>query len=204
MRNTLTKRIISVLLAACLSSSAIPISFAADHSDRLVDVVLYQDDNQIITASVYESDKAAYEQRLSNDPVFKQEQIDSVLSSLRPGTRALPEGNILSQQTLKRADLKRMVDAASGHGTFDGLVNGASITSGLVTIIIKASRFASGAALAAGVFGTILSYMTAKQETWWRDSYQAILEGSITGVRYTIIENVKSEYPKAWRVLEQV
>ena len=40
-------------------------------------------------------------------------------------------------------------------------------------------------------------------EKWWKEAYRDIINGKISAVRYTIIEN-PTEYPKIWRVFERV
>lgn len=197
------RRIISAMLVVALLCATMPITAMASSPDDLVDVVVYQDDDQSIMASVPRSDLAAFEEQLK-DPVYRQAQIDMARAAADPSNaRVLPEGHILSQQYLGEAEIEEFVDAAGGRGTFDFLVgSGVAITAATVANLL-AKVDTTGAGLAASIFVTGLMYMAAQQESWWTTSYIKILKGEISYVRYTIIEN-PHDYPKVWRVLDRI
>lgn len=128
------RRIISAMLVVALFCATMPITAMASSPDDLVDVVVYQDDDQSIMASVPRSDLAAFEEQLK-DPVYRQAQIDMARAAADPSNaRVLPEGHILSQQYLGEAEIEEFVDAASGAGTFQSIMDLAGIAIGTQTV----------------------------------------------------------------------
>lgn len=197
------RRIISAMLVVTLLCATMPVTAMASSPDDLVDVVVYQDDDQSIVASVPRSDLAEFEEQLK-DPAYLQAQIDMARAAADPSNaRVLPEGHILSQQYLGEAEIQEFFEAAGERATFDFfLANTTSITTTAVGALLKKVK-TTAVGLAATVFITSLSYMASQQESWWTTSYVKILKGEISYVRYTIIEN-PHDYPKVWRVLDRV
>lgn len=52
--------------------------------------------------------------------------------------------------------------------------------------------------------GLQLQWTLDREEEWWREAYMDILNGEISAVRYTIVQNVTGEYPKVWRIFERI
>lgn len=197
------RRIISAMLVVALLCATMPVTAMASSPDDLIDVVVYQDDDQSIVASVPRSDLAAFEEQLK-DPVYRQAQIDMARAAADPSNaRVLPEGHILSQQYLGRAEIKEFVDAASGTGSFAAIMGLADVATSITIAKLMSAASATPAAAAASIFAVGIGYMLAQQESWWTTSYIKILNNEISYVRYTIIEN-PNDYPKVWRVLDRI
>ena len=70
--------------------------------------------------------------------------------------------------------------------------------------MLKIGKVSTCAALAATLLGAAISDAQQERESWWVQAYIDIVNGVIRSVRYTIVQNMKSEYPKAWRVFERI
>lgn len=94
---------------------------------------------------------------------------------------------------------------SEGTGTFDKWISGIGGAATLADIVglIKLSKTANACIFAAQLFSTLVQWVQQQQEKWWKEAYRDIINGKISAVRYTIIEN-PTEYPKIWRVFERV
>lgn len=57
--------------------------------------------------------------------------------------------------------------------------------------------------LAADILGTLVQWAQQEREAWWKEAYKDIINGTISAVRYTIVQST-TEYPKVWRVFERI
>lgn len=104
-----------------------------------------------------------------------------------------------------RSDIKAAVDAASGSGTFDKLLTalGWTVSAADIAKIIKLSKKDNIFILTADILGTLVQWAQQEREAWWKEAYKDIINGTISAVRYTIVQNT-TEYPKVWRVFERI
>lgn len=70
--------------------------------------------------------------------------------------------------------------------------------------MIENCNYASAMAFGANLLAISISISAAQSEAWWRQAEVDICNGIIRAVRYSIVQNMTSEYPKAWRVFERV
>lgn len=201
-------RLLSLVL--CLTLLTTTPSFAAESSQGynqniMTDICLVSTDDYYIVVSIPESEAENYQIRLENDIEFREKEIQEALESTTPSTRALPPGNIEYQSYMYKSDIKKAVDNSAGAGAFDKWVNGISWTisaadiAGLITI----SKYASIFILTANILNTVSQWVQQEQEAWWKQAYADIINGTISAVRYTIVQNT-TEYPKVWRVFERI
>lgn len=171
-----------------------------------VDVLVYSDESHLIYASIAEEDVLAYQEKLSTDSAFARAQIKEALSALDIQSRSLPEGIIEYQSYMYRSDIENAIDAVAGQGTFTSVLTlwGGVATSGFIQEVFKLGKVTTAASLAATLLGAALSAAQQEREDWWVQAYIDITNHVISAVRYTIIQNTTSEYPKAWRVFERI
>ena len=190
----------------------IPSAFAESRTlvttdcSETVDILVYSDDDHLIYASVPKEYAQTYQKQMDSDPTFADKEIAEALSVLNPTTRALPEGLIEYQSYMYRNDLENAINAVAGQGSFISLLNtfGGIATSGFIQEMLKIGKVSTCAALAATLLGAAIRDAQQERESWWVQAYIDIVNGVIRSVRYTIVQNMKSEYPKAWRVFERI
>lgn len=204
------KKILALLLSISLIL-CLPISvFAAEmqqssDSEEMKDILISSTDDYFIVVSVPESEAEAYQERLESDPEFRESEIQAALGSTSVSSRALPPGIIDYQTYLYKSDIRKAVDKASGAGTFDKWLAGLGWAVEIADIagLIKLSKTANIFLLSANILGTLILWAQQERQEWWEAAYRDIINGDITAVRYTIIQN-NTEYPKAWRVFERI
>lgn len=207
------KKLLSIILVACLCFTLVPSAFAASqtlttlqNNLKTVDILVYSDEDHLIYASIPEEYASMYKEQLDSDSAFARSEAAEALSALNPSTRVLPEGIIEYQSYMYRSDIEAAIDAAAGQGTFVSTLSlfGGVATSGFIQQIFHLANVTSATALAVTLLGAALSAAQQEREEWWVQAYIDIVNGVITAVRYTIIQNTQSEYPKAWRVFERI
>lgn len=204
------KKILALLLSISLIL-CLPISvFAAEmqqssDSEEMKDILISSTDDYFIVVSVPESEAEAYQERLESDPEFRESEIQAALGSTSVSSRALPPGIIDYQTYLYKSDIRKAVDKASGASTFDKWLAGLGWAVEIADIagLIKLSKTANIFLLSANILGTLILWAQQERQEWWEAAYRDIINGDITAVRYTIIQN-NTEYPKAWRVFERI
>lgn len=207
------RKLISIILAVCLCFTLSTSAFAesqvpgnTQNSTDMVDVLVYSDNNRLIYVSIPIEYESVYRERLESDPSFAHLEAEEALSAITSKTRALPEGIIEYQSYMYRSDIENAIDAAAGEGTFVSTLSlfGGIATSGFIQKILHLANVTSGTALAATILGAALSAAQQEREDWWVQAHIDIVNGVISAIRYTIIQNTQSEYPKAWRVFERI
>lgn len=195
-----------LLLTTAAPLAAYATSDTAYSGNAMKDILLASTDDYYIVVSVPESQAISYEQKLATNAKFRNQEIQSALGQMTVGTYALPEGNIEYQSYLRKSNIKAVVDNASGTGTFDNWYKGLGWAVSLadITGLIKLTKKANIFILSADILITAVEYAKQEREAWWNQAYVDIINGSISAVRYTIVQNMKSEYPKVWRVFERV
>lgn len=204
------KKILALLLSISLIL-CLPISvFAAEtqqsmDSEEMKDILISSTDDYFIVVSVPKSEAETYQARLEADTEFRESEIQSALGSTSVSSRALPPGIIDYQTYLYKSDIRKAVDKASGAGTFDKWLAGLGWAVEIADIagLIKLSKTANIFLLSANILGTLILWAQQERQEWWEAAYRDIINGDITAVRYTIIQN-NTEYPKAWRVFERI
>ena len=204
------KKILALLLSISLIL-CLPISvFAAEtqqslDSEEMKDILISSTDDYFIVVSVPKSEAETYQARLEADTEFRESEIQSALGNTSVSSRALPPGIIDYQTYLYKSDIRKAVDKASGAGTFDKWLAGLGWAVEIADIagLIKLSKTANIFLLSANILGTLILWAQQERQEWWEAAYRDIINGDITAVRYTIIQN-NTEYPKAWRVFERI
>lgn len=204
------KKILALLLSISLIL-CLPISvFAAEtqqslDSEEMKDILISSTDDYFIVVSVPKSEAETYQARLEADTEFRESEIQSALGSTSVSSRALPPGIIDYQTYLYKSDIRKAVDKASGAGAFDKWLAGLGWAVEIADIagLIKLSKTANIFLLSANILGTLILWAQQERQEWWEAAYRDIINGDITAVRYTIIQN-NTEYPKAWRVFERI
>lgn len=201
-------KLISMVL--CLSLLSPTFAFAAETKQttnlpNMQDILIDSTDDHFIVVSVPESEAEAYRNRLESDPEFRENEIKQALDNSSVTSRALPPGNIEYQSYLYKSDIKAVVDAASGSGAFDNWLTGLGwvISTADIAGLIKLSKKANIFILTADILGTLAQWAQQEREEWWKEAYKDIINGTISAVRYTIVQNT-TEYPKVWRVFERI
>lgn len=193
-----TKQFFTFFMAVLVAISFPLTTFASTSIENsLVNVVVFESEEQTIIAQVPKEYVAEYKEKLE-DPIFKQEQINMMSIN----NRALPDGNIIAQKYLYRSDIKRVYEAVQ-PGAFENLIITFGPSSAVAKIIktlgLKSPWGLVGAAVAWGI-----EFIRVKPEAWWTESYIKLLEKSISCVRVSHIENLKPTYPAAWLILERL
>ena len=207
------KKLISLML--CILLVLPSTAFAAEQNSDLivsenqanmVDILLESTEDYYIVVSVPADKATEYQNMLVSDTNFKNEEIESALSVNTVSTCALPEGPIEYQSYLYIDDIQAAVDSYSGTGTFAKFMTAAgwAITAADIAKLVKLSGKANVFLLAANILGTLVQWAQEEREAWWNQALRDICNGKITAVRYTIVQNIKSEYPKIWRVFERI
>lgn len=175
-------------------------------STEMVDIFIEATDEYYVVVSIPAEKEEEYRKSLASDEGFREKEIQSVIGDSSISTYALPEGPIEYQSYLYKSDIKKAVDAASGTGAFDKWLTVAGKVIDLAEIkgLLELSKKASFAAWAADFFVTLLQWTLDREEEWWKEAYMDILNGEISAVRYTIVQNVTGEYPKVWRIFERI
>lgn len=201
-------KLISLIL--CLSLLCPTVAFATKtkqttDSPNMKDILIDSTDDHFIVVSIPESEAESYQKRLESDPEFRENEIRQALGGTSADSRALPPGNIEYQSYMYKSDIKAAVDAASGSGAFDNWLTGLGWTVSVADIagLIKLSKKANIFILAADILGTLAQWAQQEREAWWQEAYKDIINGTISAVRYTIVQNT-TEYPKVWRVFERI
>lgn len=180
----------------------------SSNSKTEVPIVLYESDNRTIVTYVPKDKAAEYEHKLTND-AFREAEIQKAtqnidnVHSFAARSAPLPEGRLIGQKFLYKSDIKRVVDRKNGSGTFSKWFDNpffAGAAAKLLTLL-KAPSFISATA---GILAWAGANLEGRIESWWKDSYIMILEGSIRAVRVTHIENTVSEYPKAYMIIDRI
>ena len=104
------------------------------------------------------------------------------------------------------SDIEAAVDAAKGEGTFFSVIQkaGGVIDAALALKLVKLAGYNTFSSLAVAVLLASLSAAAQEREEWWTQAEIDILKHVISAVRYTIVQNMNSEYPKVWRVFERI
>lgn len=204
------KMIVSLIL--CFTMLCPAVTYASENEkinlnnfEEMKDIIINSATDYYIVVSVPIEKAEMYQKQLENDSEFRESEIDEVLASLDTDSRAYPPGRIISQTYMHKKDIKKAIDKASGTGTFDKWISGIGGAATLADIVglIKLSKTANACIFAAQLFSTLVQWVQQQQEKWWKEAYRDIINGKISAVRYTIIEN-PTEYPKIWRVFERV
>lgn len=203
----LTKLISLVLCLSLLSSTVV---FASEmkqiaEPSNMQDILIDSTDDYFIVVSIPESEVKSYQKRLDSDPEFRKNEIQQALGKYSTTSHALPPGPIEYQSYMYKSDIKAAVDAASGSGTFDKWLTalGWTVTAADIIDLIKLSKKANVFIFAADILGTLAQWAQQEREDWWKEAYKDIINGNISAVRYTIVQNT-TEYPKVWRVFERI
>lgn len=103
-------------------------------------------------------------------------------------------------------DIEAAVDSYSGYGTFAKFMTAAgwAITAADIAKLVKLAGKSNVFIFAANILGTLVQWAQEEREAWWNQAFRDICNGKITAVRYIMIQNIKSEYPKIWRVFQRV
>lgn len=199
-----------ISLVLCLSLLCPTVAFAAEtkqitESPNMQDILIDSTDDYFIVVSIPESEVESYQNRLDSDPEFRKNEIQQALGKSSATSRALPPGPIEYQSYMYKSDIKAVVDAASGSGAFDKWLTGLGWTVSAADIagLIKLSKKANIFIFAADILGTLAQWAQQEREEWWKEAYKDIINGTISAVRYTIVQNT-TEYPKVWRVFERI
>lgn len=173
---------------------------------EMVDVLVTEDTAYLIYASVPKSLAGEYQARLKNDKAFLEQQTTEALGSSVRTSRTLPDGPIEFQSYLYESDIEAAVDAAKGEGTFFSVIQNAGgvIDAALALKLVKLAGYNTFSSLAVAVLLASLSAAAQEREEWWTQAEIDILKHVISAVRYTIVQNMNSEYPKVWRVFERI
>lgn len=173
---------------------------------EMVDVLVTEDTARLIYASVPKSLAGEYQARLKNDKAFLEQQTTEALGSSVRTSRTLPDGPIEFQSYLYESDIEAAVDAAKGEGTFFSVIQkaGGVIDAALALKLVKLAGYNTFSSLAVAVLLASLSAAAQEREEWWTQAEIDILKHVISAVRYTIVQNMNSEYPKVWRVFERI
>ena len=173
---------------------------------EMVDVLVPEDTAHLIYASVPKSLAGEYQARLKNDKAFLEQQTTEALGSSVRTSRTLPDGPIEFQSYLYESDIEAAVDAAKGEGTFFSVIQNAGgvIDAALALKLVKLAGYNTFSSLAVAVLLASLSAAAQEREEWWTQAEIDILKHVISAVRYTIVQNMNSEYPKVWRVFERI
>lgn len=150
--------------------------------------VIYQDENKII---IEVEAKDVYGQG-----VYARKSNDTKVMSW------YPEGRILSQSKLYKSDIKDAVIRMKGTSFWSTAISN-PVMDTVVTTLIGAIGGGTVGGFIGAVIGWSASYILQKQESWWKDSLIMILEGDISYVQQTIIEN-PHEYPKVFLIYERL
>lgn len=199
--NSKTKRFLALLLTFVFVVS-VPITALASTPEsqrELINVVVSDTDEQVIIAQVPIEYVDKYQNQLE-DPVFRQEQIE--MMKTYQNTRALPEGKIIDQRYFYKSDIKRAVNAVQ-PGAFESLLS-TLVTSVALGEMMKILGVSNPYGLISTVAGWAIEYIRVKPENWWNESYIMILEGTISCVRISHIQNLQPTYPAAWLILERI
>ena len=201
-------KLISLIL--CLSLLCPTVAYAAEtkqttDSPNMKDILIDSTDDHFIVVSIPESEAESYQKRLESDPEFRENEIQQALGGTSADSRALPPGHIEYQSYMYKRDIKAAVDAASGSGTCDKWLTGLgwTVTGASIAKFIRLSTRASFFMLSADILRTLAQWAQQEREAWWKEAYKDIINGTISAVRYTIVQNT-TEYPKIWRVFERI
>lgn len=98
-----------------------------------------------------------------------------------------------------------MVDTNGGYGTYADYVSkiGTSFTAADMLGLIKLTGCANAVLLGASIFAIAYGEAANESEQWWLEAERALCNGTISGIRYTIVQN-STDYPKVWRVFERI
>lgn len=197
-------RIFALLLCVSLMISLCPAQVYAaetDAGDEMTDVLIYENDEKLIYATIPSNKVDAYMDRIQNDVAFLQSQINEVLSySMSRGY-----GAVLLEQFMYKDDIKAQVDAWSGTGTFINYLSdlGGILPYAQVDVLVGMTGLGSACEVGCAILCCALSVGASYQESWWKTSLQYIVNGNITSVRYRIYEST-TEYPKVYRVFDRI
>jgi hypothetical protein len=171
----------------------------SENPEQLINIVVSDDENQTIIAQVPQKYAAEYREKLKNDE-FKQEQIK--MMTVSDDERALPEGKIIAQKYLYKSDIKKAADRVK-EGAFENFLT--SMATGLaVEKLITLLGVSNPWGLVGAAVSWALEYIRVKPNDWWKDSLIMILDGQISSVRISHIQNLKPTYPAAWLILERM
>ena len=201
-------RIVSLMLCLFLLCSTVTFAAEAKQPSSLAnmqDILIASADDYFIVVSIPESEVQSYKTRLASDPTFHMNEIQQALSSSSAASRALPPGPIEYQSYMYKDDIRSAVDAASGSGSFDKWLAAIGWTVSVADIanLIELSKMQNIFLLSANILGTLVQWAQQEREEWWKEAYRDIINGTISAVRYTIVQST-TEYPKVWRVFERI
>ena len=156
------------------------------------DILIDSTDDHFIVVSIPESEAESYQKRLESDPEFRENEIRQALGGTSADSRALPPGHIEYQSYMYKSDIKAAVDAASGSGTFDNWLTalGWTVSAADIAKLIRLSKRDNIFILAADILGTLVQWAQQEREAWWKEAYKDIINGTISAVRYTIVQHI--------------
>lgn len=210
MKNRLF-RVFSLLLAVMMLSSPIK-AFAVDVPEAkndMVDVVIEITEDRCVIASVPREYAAEYQERLNSDPQFRQAQINefnAAMNAQQQNSRSFPEGPIEYQTEFDEDDIRDFINSIAGPSTYEAQkqLAGALFDIAEYLDMLEDCNYATAMSFGANLLGIALSISAAQSEAWWQQAELDICNGIIRAVRYSIVQNVASEYPKVWRVFERI
>lgn len=172
---------------------------SSKNPEQLVNIVVSDDENQTIIAQVPQKHADEYREKLKNDE-FRQEQIK--MMSMPEDEKALPDGKLIAQKYMYKSDIRRATEKVQ-PGFFDSVVSSMTSTAAVEALILFFG-VPNPWGLASAIGGWIMDYIRVKPNEWWKDSFIMILEGQISSVRISHIQNLKPTYPAAWLILERM
>lgn len=164
---------------------------------KTVQVVLYSDEDQVITAEVPKSYEQVYLAKLV-DPNFRNAEIQKSSGSGVNTLAATTESSSVYYMT--KPDVIRMVASLDKSTNWSAYISN-PLTDKLVTVAVAVITRSTVAGVVAGVMTWTTAWVWAKQEAWWKDSLIMILRKQITGVKLTVTPGPASGYPAAYITL---
>ena len=221
------KKMVACIMSFVILLTHVPTAFASNANNvsklsETTEVLVYQDNAVVVMASVPASVADEYQEKLQHNEAFMEQQIQVALSAIENNSSTsattygydLPEGNILHDERMYLSDIADWVDRQNQPGSFAlKLAELGVSTVGLDKLIswmcsacnIKIPVGVVGAlAFTASFFGILISQAQEESNAWWTNALKSVINESKSYVRYVIVENTKSDYPKAWRIFQLV
>lgn len=209
-KRTLSVFCLILVVAMLCSPLKVFASDVVEDETDMIDIVIEMTEDRCIIASVPYEYAAEYQERINSDPLFRQDQINAFNEATnvnRQNTRStFPEGPIEYQQEFDENDISGLINSIAGPSTYQTqkrLVNGIFTITDFLSLI-QNCRFTTAMEFGANLLAITVSASAAQSEAWWKQAELDICNGVIRAVRYSIVQNVRSEYPKVWRVFERL
>lgn len=163
-----------------------------EKNEKMVQVVLYSDEDGVIMAEVPKSYEKEYKTKLK-DSDFRNAEIQR---SLGANTFAVT-ASTSSVYYMRKAEVIKMVDSLDKSFNWSTYISNplTDVLVGKAVAIITKSNFYGALT---GVLGWSTSWIAGKHEMWWKDSAIMILRKQITGVKMTVTPGPPSGYPAAY------